>query len=67
MPVMDGRECFRRLKEMDPEVKALLSTGHALNGAAQELLDSGMVGFVQKPYIMASLSEAVAKALQQDK
>ncbi len=67
MPVMDGRECFRALKEMDPEVKALLSTGHALNGAAQELLDSGMVGFVQKPYIIASLSEAVAKALRQDK
>ena len=41
----------------------MLSTGHALNGAAQELIDEGMVGFVQKPYIAAGLSEAVAKAL----
>ena len=63
MPVMDGRECFRRLKEMAAEAKALLSTGHALGGAAQELLDEGMVGFVQKPYVVAGFPEAAAKAL----
>ncbi len=63
MPVMDGGECFRALKGLDPEVKALLSTGHALNGTAQRLLDEGMLGFVQKPYVLAQLSEAVARAL----
>jgi len=63
MPQMNGSECFHRLREIDPEVKVLLSTGHAIEGAAQELLNTGMVGLVQKPYIAPQLAEAVAKAL----
>jgi CheY-like chemotaxis protein len=63
MPQMNGSECFRALRELDPEVKVLLSTGHAIEGAAQELLNTGMVGLVQKPYIAPQLAEAVAKAL----
>ncbi len=55
---------FRKLKEKGPDVKAALSSGHALGGAAQKLLDEGMAGFIQKPYITASLSEAEAGALQ---
>ena len=63
MPEMDGRDCFRALKEINPEVKVLLSTGHPLNGEAQELLDDGMAGLVQKPFVAAELSSAVKEAL----
>ena len=66
MPGMDGQTCFRALRELDPQVRALLSTGHAFNGAAQEMLDEGMVGFVQKPFITRDLAKAVARALQDD-
>jgi CheY-like chemotaxis protein len=66
MPVMDGRECFRRLREIDPSVKVIVSTGHALNGAAQEVIDNGAVRFLQKPFVIAQLSDAVAKALSGD-
>jgi PAS domain S-box-containing protein len=50
MPKMGGRETFQRLKELNPKVKALLSTGYSQNGKAQEILDSGVLGFLQKPY-----------------
>jgi signal transduction histidine kinase len=63
MPRMNGRECFRRLREMNPEVKAILSTGYGLDSAVRELLGDGMIGYVQKPYVVGQLSEAVAKAL----
>jgi CheY-like chemotaxis protein len=63
MPVMDGRECFDELRRINPNVKSVLATGHALNGEAQRLLDDGVLRFVQKPFTVASLSEAVAKAL----
>jgi CheY-like chemotaxis protein len=63
MPVMDGGDCFRALKKLDPDVKAVLTSGHALDGVAQELLDAGMLGFVQKPYRAAQLSEAMTRAL----
>ena len=56
-----GRECFEALKELDPEILAILSTGYSRDGAAQEILDAGMRGFVQKPYRIGQLSEVVSE------
>ena len=63
MPGMDGGDCFRALRKIAPGVQAVLTSGHALDGTAQGLLDEGMLGFVQKPYLTAQLSEAVSRAL----
>jgi PAS domain S-box-containing protein len=63
MPKMGGRECLKRLKEIDPEVKVVLSTGFGLNEAAQRILDEGAIGFAQKPYRAADLSRVIAAAL----
>lgn len=63
MPKVGGAECFRNLKRINPEVRAVLSTGYSLNDTAQQLLDEGMVGFIQKPYQLSQLSEVMAKAL----
>jgi CheY-like chemotaxis protein len=64
MPRMGGRDCFRALKRIDPNVKAILSTGYSRDGEAQRILDEGMIGFAQKPYTVAQLSEIVSRALQ---
>ena len=63
MPGMDGRDCFRALKTINRDVKAVLCTGYGFNVAAQQLLDEGMVGIVSKPYSIEQLSDAIAKAL----
>ena len=63
MPGKDGQECFKALKAIDPDVRAILSTGYGLDGHAQDTLDAGMVGYVQKPYHMDDLVTAVADAL----
>jgi two-component system cell cycle sensor histidine kinase/response regulator CckA len=63
MPGKDGQECFKSLKAIDPDVRAILSTGYGLDGHAQDTLDTGMVGYVQKPYHMDDLVTAVADAL----
>ncbi len=63
MPGLDGLECFRELKKVSPEIRAILSTGYGLDGHAQEALDAGMVGYVQKPYHTQDLIGAVADAL----
>jgi len=63
MPRMDGRKCFRKLKEINPNVKAVLSTGYAVDALAQELLEEGMMGYVQKPYRIEQLAETVARAI----
>jgi PAS domain S-box-containing protein len=63
MPGKDGQECFKALKAIDADVRAILSTGYGLDGHAQDTLDAGMVGYVQKPYHMEDLVTAVADAL----
>jgi len=63
MPKMDGGACFRALREIDPDVRAVLSTGYGRDERTQSILDEGMLGSVPKPYLLRELSEAVADAL----
>jgi len=63
MPKMGGRETYLRMKETHPLIKVLLSTGYSRDEKAQEILDSGAMGFVQKPYHVDSLLSAVRDVL----
>ncbi len=62
MPMMDGQEMFREIKKINPKVKALLSTGFALDDKVQALMEEGVMGFIQKPFKIDDISRAV-KAL----
>lgn len=64
MPVMNGRDCFYELKKINPSVKVILSTGQAVDETAQDLMEQGLAGFLQKPYIIGPLSEAITNALR---
>jgi len=63
MPVMGGRETFLEMKKINPEVRAMLSTGYGANEEAQEILDLGAVSLLSKPYDMDQLSEQLALLL----
>jgi PAS domain S-box-containing protein len=63
MPRLGGRETFLKLKRLNPQVRALLSTGYSKNEKAQEILDSGVMGFVQKPYLLNELLSKVRSVL----
>lgn len=67
MPEENGADCFQALKMIDPYVKTILTTGHAFNGLAQKLLDKGMTGFIQKPFVLRELAVVVADALNKPK
>ena len=64
MPGMGGGETYDGLKEVDPEIKVLLASGYSIDGKAQEILDRGCNGFIQKPFDMAELSKAISAALK---
>ena len=66
MPNLGGRDCFREIKALNPDVRAILSTGFSLDGAVQEIINEGIVGFIQKPYRLEQLSNAVSKAMGRD-
>ncbi|MGD8286260.1 MAG: PAS domain S-box protein, partial [Desulfobacterales bacterium] len=63
MPGMGGGETFDRLKEIDPEIKVLLSSGYSINGQATEILQRGCDGFIQKPFNLNQLAGTIQKIL----
>ena len=38
MPDMSGSMTYDRMKEIDPDIKVLLSSGYSINGQATEIL-----------------------------
>jgi len=63
MPEMGGGETYDRLKEINPHIKVLLSSGYSVNGRATEILERGCDGFIQKPFNMRQLSQRMREIL----
>ncbi|SHJ85495.1 PAS domain S-box-containing protein [Malonomonas rubra DSM 5091] len=63
MPVMSGKETYAALKEIDPQVKVLLSSGFRQDTRVDEILAAGADGFIQKPYSFHQLSQAIGQLL----
>jgi CheY-like chemotaxis protein len=63
MPEISGGETFDRLREINPGIKVLLSSGYSLNGEAQTIMDRGCKGFIQKPFQIEKLSQKVREML----
>lgn len=64
MPQLDGERCFRELRQINPDIKVILSSGYSELSDAQKLMEQGLVGFIQKPYGLETLRETIQKALQ---
>jgi len=64
MPGISGSAIFDRLREINPHVKVLLSSGYSLNGEAQHIMDRGCNGFLQKPFLFEKLSRKVREMLE---
>jgi two-component system, cell cycle sensor histidine kinase and response regulator CckA len=66
MPVMGGGETFEKLREIDKNVRVLLSSGYSLNSQASEIMAKGCAGFIQKPFYMKEFSQKIAEILKED-
>jgi two-component system C4-dicarboxylate transport response regulator DctD len=62
---MDGREVFRRVRRIDPEIPVLIITGHAAVQDAVELMREGAYDFLTKPFAATRLVVSVRNALEQ--
>lgn len=63
MPKMDGKDVFKALMQIDPNVKVLISSGFSLDGDAQEMINNGAKGFIQKPYKKIALAKKISEIL----
>ncbi|MBI9086922.1 MAG: PAS domain S-box protein [Desulfobacterales bacterium] len=67
MPGMDGGQTFDRIMEIRPELPVILASGYAINGKANNIMQRGCNGFIQKPFNLSELSQKVRKVLGEAK
>ena len=64
MPDMNGKKVYESLVRIRPDIRVLLSSGYAMNGDVEAVLNSGCNGFIQKPFNLADLSRKIAALLK---
>ncbi len=63
MPGMNGKELWDRVRECHPETRCLFMSGYTADIIAHHGIISDHVNFLQKPFPVAALAEAVRKVL----
>jgi signal transduction histidine kinase/CheY-like chemotaxis protein len=60
---MGGEECFRALRELDPGVRAIVSSGYDNDDMVRKYLDLGFCGYLTKPYRVTDLGKVLKTVL----
>jgi signal transduction histidine kinase/CheY-like chemotaxis protein len=63
MPGLSGEETFDALRALSPKLRVLIWSGYGADQDVAAMLRRGAAGFVQKPYRVAELSQAIGDAL----
>jgi nitrogen-specific signal transduction histidine kinase/CheY-like chemotaxis protein len=66
MPEMGGREVIERLKQIAPDLKALVITGYTMQEDVQALKDAGFADIVYKPLDVGVLSRTIRRVLDSE-
>ncbi len=61
LPVMDGYEAAKKIKESKPDIKIIAQTAYGLTGDMDNILESGFDDYIVKPIFAAQLIEILYK------
>lgn len=64
MPGLDGEQVFKRLRELDPSARVLISSGYLDSAREDSLRAAGIDGILDKPYDSLTLLRAVANLIR---
>jgi len=63
---LGGKETIQRLRELDPAVKAIVSSGYSNDPVMANFEEYGFSGVIAKPYKIAELSDTLHNLLRQN-
>jgi PAS domain S-box-containing protein len=66
MPEIGGKETFKELRNINSNVKVILSSGFSAEGEARETINLGVNGFIQKPFRVNELLKKIGEILNQN-
>ncbi len=61
---MGGRETVEKLRQLDPRVKAVVSSGYSNDPIVANFRDYGFVGVVEKPFRVNELARVIHRVMQ---
>lgn len=64
MPHLSGRDTYLAMREIDPYVRVLLTSGFKKDDRVDEVIARGVGGFIQKPFTMEQLLKALWDVIQ---
>ena len=64
LPDMSGNQVYPLIMEARPDLKVVVCSGYSIVGPAQEILDAGAEGFIQKPFSLKILAEKLKEVLE---
>jgi CheY-like chemotaxis protein len=64
MPHMDGRQAFLRMREVDPRVPVVLTSGYSEQDVLADFLGKGLAGFLPKPYQSSQFISVIRQAVE---
>jgi len=50
--------------EARPDLKVIVCSGYSIHGPAQDIIDAGAEGFIQKPFLIAPFAEKLKEVLE---
>lgn len=64
MPKMNGAEAYRKMKKIDEKMKFIISSGFTDSKELEKVRQSGLDGFINKPFRKSALSQMIAEVLR---
>jgi len=58
-----GRECVQRLRALEPDVRAIVSSGYSNDAILADHQAHGFVGVIVKPYELRTLGRVLQEVL----
>ncbi len=60
---MGGEQTYKLLRELDPEVRAIIASGYDNDDMARQFYDMGFYGYLPKPYRVSELGKIIRTVL----
>lgn len=64
MPQMNGLEMFEAMRRINPKLKAVLCSGYRISDKVLQHVNQAILGFIQKPYDKAELSQKLDEVIR---
>jgi len=63
---LGGKDTVEMLMEVDPGVKAILTSGHAMDPVLTNFWEYGFLGVIRKPFVIKELDVTIRKVLEEE-